>query len=71
MHLEDGVERIARSLGKPAVLLCDRGTLDGAAYISKEMWERLLRTKGLDPLRLREGRWVAVLGGGRVVEGWN
>lgn len=35
MHLEDGVERIARSLGKPAVLLCDRGTLDGAAYISK------------------------------------
>lgn len=60
MHLEDGVERIARSLGKPAILLCDRGTLDGAAYISKETWERLLRTKGLDPLRLREGRYDAV-----------
>lgn len=60
MHLEDGIERIARSLGKPAVLLCDRGTLDGAAYIPKEMWDRLLRAKRLDPLRIREGRYDAV-----------
>jgi len=42
------------------VLLCDRGTLDGSAYISKEMWDRLLRAKGLDPLRIREGRYDAV-----------
>ncbi len=42
------------------MLLCDRGTLDGSAYISKEMWDRLLRAKGLDPLRIREGRYDAV-----------
>ena len=43
MHLEDGVEKIAKSIKKPAVILCDRGTLDGSAYISKEMWEGLLK----------------------------
>ncbi len=60
VHLEDGVERIARSLGKPAVILCDRGTLDGAAYVSKEMWEQILKARGLELLGIREGRYDAV-----------
>ena len=60
VHLEDGVEKIARSLRKPAVILCDRGSLDGAAYVSKEMWERLLKGKGLETLPIREGRYDAV-----------
>lgn len=43
--MEDGVERIARSIKKPAVLLCDRGTLDGSAYMDKPMWEALLKVR--------------------------
>ncbi|KAM3571620.1 hypothetical protein VYU27_006349 [Nannochloropsis oceanica] len=60
MHLENGVEKIARSLNKPAVILCDRGTLDGAAYVTKDMWETLLKRKGLELLSIREGRYDAV-----------
>lgn len=39
------MERIARSIKKPAVLLCDRGTLDGSAYMDKPMWEALLKVR--------------------------
>lgn len=60
MHLENGVEKIARSLNKPAVILCDRGTLDGAAYVTRDMWETLLKRKGLELLSIREGRYDAV-----------
>lgn len=45
LSLEDGVERIARTIKKPAVLLCDRGTLDGSAYMEKAMWEALLKVR--------------------------
>ncbi|EKU20288.1 hypothetical protein NGA_2017900, partial [Nannochloropsis gaditana CCMP526] len=60
IHLEDGMERIARSLGRPSVILCDRGTLDGAAYVSKELWEELVKKKGLELLSIREGRYDAI-----------
>jgi len=42
MSLEDGIERIARANGKPAVVLCDRGMLDGCAYMIEEEWKELL-----------------------------
>lgn len=35
MHLEDTLTDIAKSLGVPAVILCDRGTMDGSAYLDK------------------------------------
>jgi predicted ATPase len=42
IHLEDIFTEIAnnesKELGKPAVVLCDRGVLDGSAYVSEEVW---------------------------------
>jgi hypothetical protein len=32
--LEDGFERVLRTRGRPGVLLCDRGLMDGSAYMS-------------------------------------
>ena len=32
--LEDGFERVLRARGRPGVLLCDRGLMDGSAYMS-------------------------------------
>lgn len=43
MALEDGVERVARANRQPSVLLCDRGVMDGAAYISEDGWKELLK----------------------------
>lgn len=59
--LEDGFERLLRARGKPGVLLCDRGLMDGAAYMSSEEWEALIRKRDVDSVsELREGRYNAV-----------
>merc|ERR1719238_576872 len=38
MHLEDTFYNLAVDAEKPAVLLCDRGTMDGSAYITTNTW---------------------------------
>ncbi len=59
--LEDGFERVLRARGKPSVLLCDRGLMDGSAYMSTESWSRLLDKRDVRCVsELREGRYNAV-----------
>jgi hypothetical protein len=40
ISLEDSMEGIASTQKdtKPKVLLCDRGTMDGKAYVTKNVW---------------------------------
>ena len=38
MHLEDTFFKLGLDCGAKAVLLCDRGTMDGSAYIAKPVW---------------------------------
>jgi len=59
--LEDGFERVLRARGKPAVLLCDRGLMDGSAYMKSEEWEKLMNKRDVGCVsELREGRYNAV-----------
>lgn len=58
--LEDGVERILRARGRPAVMMCDRGTMDGRAYMDTETWERLLAERGTTETEIRDNRYNAV-----------
>ena len=58
--LEDSFERIARSGKQKAVLLCDRGAMDGKAYMDKQAWDELLEARGLSEGSLREDRYHAV-----------
>jgi len=61
MNLEDGFERVLRARGKPAVLLCDRGLMDGSAYMTRSEWkDLLLKRKVSNVCELREGRYNAV-----------
>jgi len=59
--LEDSFERVLRARGKPAVLLCDRGCMDGSAYMPQQDWDRLLAKRDVQCVsELREGRYNAV-----------
>jgi len=60
MCLEDGVERILRARGRPAVMMCDRGTMDGSAYMERSKWEQLLKDRGTDETEIRDNRYNAV-----------
>lgn len=42
--------------GKPAVLLCDRGPMDGKAYLSEEKWKKMLDKRGVTEADLRDTR---------------
>src|SRR5262245_12975962 len=42
MALEDTFHGIARSTGRPAIILCDRGTMDVSAYLPRDAWTALL-----------------------------
>ena len=59
--MEDGFERVLRARGKPAVLLCDRGLMDGSAYMKEEDWNKLMHKREINCVsELREGRYNAV-----------
>lgn len=61
LSLEDSFADIARGLGGRAVLLCDRGALDGRAYMSGALWQRMLSENGHDEGALRDGRYDLVI----------
>ena len=43
-----------------AVILCDRGLMDGKAYMEAETWEKMLRTYGIHEKDMRDNRYDAV-----------
>lgn len=58
--MEDGMEIILRATGKPSVLLCDRGIMDGLAYMEQARFEGILKSKGKEICDVREGRYNAI-----------
>ena len=52
MNLEEGFRRVAETTGKPCVIICDRGVIDGSAYMSRELWLKLIKTLDLDEAAL-------------------
>ena len=49
MHTEECFRRMAEKAGRPTIIVYDRGVMDVAAYMGKDMWEALL-----DELKLNE-----------------
>lgn len=61
MALEDLFGEMARNEAKPAVILCDRGLMDGSAYVSEELWSAVLDEVGLSTMQLRDKRYDGVI----------
>lgn len=61
MELEDRYVRIAQQGDRPALIVCDRGTMDVAAYMSNDMWQALLDGMSQSVTELRDGRYDAVI----------
>lgn len=68
--LLDTIEQEARLLdaaahyaaeGKKAVVLCDRGTMDGEAYLDKATFAAMLESLSLDPREVCDKRYDAVI----------
>ena len=48
MTLEDCVTNFAKATKEKAIVICDRGTMDGSAYVDKETWLNVLDSCSLD-----------------------
>src|SRR5262249_49679369 len=48
LALEGALLAFARGLGDKAVLVCDRGAMDGKAYVDASLWDDLLGRLGHD-----------------------
>jgi thymidylate kinase len=59
MSLEDSLSKVLKARGKPSVLICDRGLMDGKAYISDEKWKKSLERRGMSEVDLRDTRYDA------------
>ena len=60
MQLEDSFVSLAKDSGKPSLILCDRGAMDGSAYIEDDLWEEIKAEHDLDTVTLRDTRYNAV-----------
>lgn len=60
MSLEDRFYKMAKTLTHPCLIICDRGCMDISAYMTPEMWEKLLGLVGVTSDELRN-RYDAVL----------
>jgi hypothetical protein len=61
MALEDIFLETAVQKGKPTVILCDRGVMDGMAYTSMETWQALLDETAWSTIQLRDRRYESVV----------
>ena len=61
MALEDQFSELARNEGLPSVILCDRGLMDGSAYVSEELWSAVLDEVGMSHMQLRDKRYDGVI----------
>ncbi len=61
LALEDKFMRMAETCEQPAIIVCDRGTMDISAYMKPEMWQDITQAVGTDTQRLRDDRYDAVL----------
>lgn len=59
--LEDSFLALAHAAGGRAVVLCDRGALDGSVYVSPDIWSQMLKDSGHDEAELRDGRYDLVI----------
>mmetsp|Transcript_93880 Transcript_93880/g.148308 ORF Transcript_93880/g.148308 Transcript_93880/m.148308 type:complete len:171 (-) Transcript_93880:165-677(-) len=61
LQMEDCFASLGHLSQKPVILLVDRGTLDGAAYVTEQQWQEVLKRTGLGEDNLLLDRYDAVI----------
>ncbi|KAL7346173.1 AAA domain-containing protein [Encephalitozoon intestinalis] len=64
LQIEDAYNNLARDIaenGGNAVVIYDRGTMDGSAYVTKNDWEEICQEVGMSEVELRDARYDCVI----------
>ncbi|XP_042899659.1 TRPL translocation defect protein 14 isoform X2 [Parasteatoda tepidariorum] len=60
MAMEETYFSLAETCDRNCLVICDRGTMDAAAFIPKEVWEKMLSANGWNAVQLRDNRYNQV-----------
>jgi hypothetical protein len=58
--LENAFVQMAKATREPSVVLCDRGAMDGSAYMDPDEFKQVLEALKLDRVELRDSRYDSV-----------
>lgn len=61
ISLEKSFYNLAAAVGKPAVILCDRGLMDSKAFTAPAVWQSILDENGWTEVGLRDRHYDAVI----------
>ncbi|XP_075541924.1 TRPL translocation defect 14 [Dermacentor variabilis] len=61
MSMEDTYFDLARTSDKNCLIICDRGTMDASAFVSKEIWEKIVKAHGWHTVDLRDNRYNQIV----------
>ncbi|KAF2882974.1 hypothetical protein ILUMI_23202 [Ignelater luminosus] len=57
IQIENTFFELARSCKRNSLIICDRGAMDPSAFVSKEVWERMMRENNWNNVELRDNRY--------------
>jgi len=64
VSLEDSFIEIGTRVteqGKKVLIVCDRGLMDGSAYVSKDGWDALMNELQVSKQQIRDNRYDAII----------
>lgn len=61
INMESLFENMAKASDKPALIICDRGTMDIKAYLSETDWHNLLKLSEFHEVTLRDSGYDAII----------
>lgn len=61
INLEKCFSHLARDIGKPSVIVCDRGLMDCKAFMDESLWSQVLDENGWTEVGLRDKHYDAVI----------
>ena len=61
IQIENTYFKLAEKCSKNCLVICDRGTMDAAAFISPEAWQGILSRNKLNTVDLRDNRYNQII----------
>ncbi|ESO95372.1 hypothetical protein LOTGIDRAFT_160504 [Lottia gigantea] len=61
IRIENTYHDLAKTLNQDILLICDRGVMDGTAYVKREEWEKMKNDNGWNDIELRDNRYNQII----------
>ena len=61
LQIENSFFDLAAASHRNCLVICDRGAMDASAFVSREQWDSILSSAGLDEVEVRDNRYNQVI----------